>query len=176
MAYQVAGKAARDALFLSNFQGRYLPAMVMTAALVAILLGIVNSRLLTRFSPGRLIPALMWASGLLQMLEWFIYKDAPRWTSVAVYIHVISLGAVITSGFWSVINEQLDPRTAKQNFGRITGAGTIGGMAGGFISERLGALASTESVLLGMAIAQFVTAALLASIAGNRHLVVRPLL
>ena len=71
-------------------------------------------------------------------------------------------GRVITSGFWSVINEQLDPRTAKQNFGRITGAGTIGGMAGGFISERLGALASTESVLLGMAIAQFVTAALLA--------------
>ena len=162
MAYQVAGKAVRDTLFLSNFQGRYLPAMVMAAALAAILLGIVNSRLLTRFSPGRLIPALMTASGALQALEWFIYKDAPRWTSVAVYIHVISLGAVITSGFWSVINEQLDPRTARQNFGRITGAGTIGGMAGGFISERLGALASTESVLLGMAIAQFVTAALLA--------------
>jgi ATP:ADP antiporter, AAA family len=162
MAYQVAGKAARDALFLSNFQGRYLAAMVMAAALAAILLGVVNSRLLTKFSPGRLIPALMLASGVLQALEWFIYKDSPRWTSVAVYIHVVSLGAVITSGFWSVINEQLDPRTAKQNFGRITGAGTVGGMAGGFVSERLGALASTESVLLAMAVAQFITAALLA--------------
>jgi ATP/ADP translocase len=164
MAYQVAGKAARDTLFLSNFQGRYLAAMVMAAALTAILLGVVNSRLLTRYSPGRLIPALMVASGLLQALEWLVYQDLPRWTSVAVYIHVVSLGAIITSGFWSVINEQLDPRTAKQNFGRITGAGTIGGMAGGFISERLGAMASPSSVLLAMALAQFVTAILLAKL------------
>jgi ATP/ADP translocase len=164
MAYQVAGKAARDALFLSNFQGRYLAAMVMAAALIAILLGVVNSRLLTRYSPGRLIPALMVASGSLQALEWLIYQHFPRWTSVAVYIHVVSLGAIITSGFWSVINEQLDPRTAKQNFGRITGAGTIGGMAGGFISERLGAMASPSSVLLAMAVAQFATAILLAQL------------
>ena len=77
---------------------------------------------------------MMIGSGALQALEWFFYQSFPAWTAVAVYIHVVSLGAVITSGFWSVINEQLDPYTAKQNFGRIAAAGTGGGVAGGIES------------------------------------------
>lgn len=161
MAYQVAGKAARDALFLSNFGARHLPAIVITAAIAAILLGIVSSRLLSRFAPGRLIPVLMLSSAALQAAEWFGYGVFPRLTSIAVYVHIVSLGAVITSGFWSVINELLDPYTAKQNFGRIAAAGTGGGVAGGFISERLAVYAPAESVLLFLTLAQLITGLLL---------------
>src|SRR5690242_19847732 len=39
MAYQVAGKAARDALFLSNFHSHHLPAMIVAGAIAAMLLG-----------------------------------------------------------------------------------------------------------------------------------------
>jgi hypothetical protein len=161
MAYQVAGKAARDALFLSNFRSHHLPAMIMGGALAAILLGLLNSRFLSAFAPGRLIPTLMVGSGVLQAVEWFTYKVAPAPTSVAVYIHVISLGAIITSGFWSLVNEHLDPYTAKQNFGRIAAAGTAGGVAGGFVAERIAALTRGESVLLFMAAVQVVTGLLM---------------
>src|SRR4051812_17323737 len=122
MAYQVAGKAARDALFLSNFGARHLPAIVITAALIAILLGVLNSRLLTKFAPRRFIPMVMLGSATIQVLEWFVYRSLPHWTAVVVYIHVVALGAVVTSGFWSVINEQMDPYTAKRSFARITAA------------------------------------------------------
>lgn len=162
MAYQVAGKAARDALFLSNFGARHLPRMVIAAAMVAIVLGLLNSRLLSRFPPGRVIPALMIGSATIQVVEWIFYKSVPDWTAVAVYIHIVSLGAVITSGFWSVINEQLDPYTAKQNFGRIAAAGTTGGVAGGFAAERIAFLASSEAVLLFLCAAQFFCGVLLA--------------
>ncbi|HYP12814.1 MAG TPA: hypothetical protein VEQ63_02735, partial [Bryobacteraceae bacterium] len=150
MAFQVAGKAARDALFLSNFRSRQLPLMIMAAALSAILLGILNSRVLSRTAPGRLIPVLVIFSGTLQALEYFLYSQYPDWIAVAVYIHVVALGAVITSGFWSVINEQLDPYTAKQTFGGVAAAGTVGGIIGGFASERIAAMASQHAVLLLM--------------------------
>ncbi|HYP06237.1 MAG TPA: hypothetical protein VER03_08360 [Bryobacteraceae bacterium] len=157
MAFQVAGKAARDALFLSNFRSHHLPAMIMAGAVAAILLGLLNSRFLSAFTPGRMIPTLMIGSGALQAAEWFTYGIAPRPTAVAVYIHVISLGAVITSGFWSVVSEQLDPYTAKRNFGRIAAAGTAGGVIGGFVAERIAALTHGEAVLLFMAAAQVIT-------------------
>jgi hypothetical protein len=134
----------------------------MAAAIIAIILGLLNARVLGRFSPARVIPALMIGSAALQALEWFFYRSVPAWTAVAVYIHVVSLGAVITSGFWSVINEQVDPYTAKQNFGRIAAAGTGGGVAGGFAAERLAALATSESVLLFLCGAQFICGLILA--------------
>jgi ATP:ADP antiporter, AAA family len=154
MACQVAGKAARDALFLSHFGARHLPAIVIAAAITSIFLGLLNARILARYAPARVIPILMIGSAALQAVEWFCYESYPRSTAVAVYIHVVSLGAVITSGFWSVVNEQLDPYTAKQNFGRIAAAGTGGGVAGGFAAERLAALASSESVLLFLCVGQ----------------------
>jgi hypothetical protein len=161
MAYQVAGKAARDALFLSNFRSHHLPMMIVAAALTAIVLGVVSSRILSRHAPDRIVPALTMASGALQFLEWFTYGSMPRGTAVAVYLHVVSLGAVINSGFWSVISEQLDPYTAKRNFGRIASMGTAGGVAGGLAAERVAALTDSHDILFVMAAAQLVTGSLL---------------
>jgi AAA family ATP:ADP antiporter len=161
MAYQVAGKAARDALFLSNFRSHHLPMMIIAAALTAIVLGVVSSRILSRHAPDRIVPALTIASGALQFVEWLTYGSMPRGTAVAVYLHVVSLGAVINSGFWSVINEQLDPYTAKRNFGRIASMGTAGGVAGGLAAERVAALTDSHDILFVMAAAQLVTGSLL---------------
>ncbi len=164
MASQVAGKAARDGLFLSHFGARHLPAIVIAAAIMAILLSLINARLIGRFAPGRVVPALMIGGGALQAVEWFLYRSHPDSIAIAVYIHVVSLGALLTSGFWSVINEQLDPYTAKLNFGRIAAAGTGGGVAGGFAAERLGAMVSSESVLLFLCVAQLACGVLLSAL------------
>ena len=135
--------------------------MIMAGAIAAILLGLLNSRFLSAFAPGRLVPILMIGSGALQAVEWYTYSIARGPTAVAVYVHVISLGAIITSGFWSVISEQFDPYTAKQQFGRIAAAGTAGGVAGGFAAERIAALTRGETVLLFMAAVQILTGVLL---------------
>ncbi len=159
MAFQVAGKAARDALFLSHYRPSQLPLLVVVAALTAIVLSIVQGRILNYLTPARFVPWLLMGSASLQVLEWITWDRHPGPSSIAVYIHVVALGALITSGFWSVINEQFDPWTAKQAFGKIAGAGTVGGVAGGFLAERLGAMATPHSVLLAMATMQVLTAA-----------------
>jgi len=157
MAFQVAGKAARDALFLTHYRPSQLPLLVVVAALTAIVLSLLQGRILNRLSPARFVPALLLFSAGLQTVEWFTWGYRPGWSAIAVYIHVVALGALITSGFWSVINEQFDPWTAKQAFGRIAGAGTAGGVAGGFLAERLAAMAPAQSVLLAMATMQVLT-------------------
>jgi hypothetical protein len=47
--------------------------------------------------------------------------------------------------------EAFDPRSAKHVFGRITGAGTLGGITGGLMAERVAAAFSAGSVLLLLA-------------------------
>ena len=44
-----------------------------------------------------------------------------------------TFGAVLISGFWSVVNERFDPHTAKQVVGRIAAGATVGGLLGGVV-------------------------------------------
>ena len=53
----VAGKAARDALFLANLDVTALPTMVVATAAFSILLVALSSRGLRRVPPGTLDPA-----------------------------------------------------------------------------------------------------------------------
>jgi hypothetical protein len=161
MAFQVAGKAARDALFLSNYRPSQLPPLIVAGAFTAIVFGLMNGRVLARFNPRRVVPVLLIGSAGMHLLEWLTYRNSPGPTAIAIYIHVVALGAVITSGFWSVINEQLDPYTAKQNFGKIAGAGTAGGVGGGFIAERLAVMAPDHAVLFLLMTAQAIAGGLL---------------
>jgi len=78
MAHQVAGKACRDAIFLSQFRTSDLPAMVTVAAIAAIAVSIAGSRTLVRFGPQRAAPLSFALSGVLQFGEWLLLGSSPR--------------------------------------------------------------------------------------------------
>src|SRR3982751_6345996 len=73
----VAGKAARDAILLSNFGIKTLPIFVAISALVAMPIILVAGRLMTRFGPARLMPALNLISGACAVAEWFLLERYP---------------------------------------------------------------------------------------------------
>ncbi|BDC48805.1 hypothetical protein F183_A11210 [Bryobacterales bacterium F-183] len=137
IAHQVASKAARDGFFLQQFDPSDLPKMVVSAALLSFLLAIVFSRGNERFGPARTIPISFAVSGLLHVVEWMLAPVLPRPVAVAIYLHVVGLGAILLSGFWLLLSEVFDLREAKKRFGRIAGFGTAGGIAGGLLAERL---------------------------------------
>jgi AAA family ATP:ADP antiporter len=147
IAFQVGSKATRDALFLSSFNVTSLPVMILGASAVALATAIGAARLMTRFGPGRTVPALFALSALLQALEWWLAEAWPRQVAVAVFLHYNALGALLISGFWSVISERFDPRTAKRVIGPVAAAGTIGGLAGGLLAERVAAWATVTTML-----------------------------
>jgi hypothetical protein len=149
LAHQVASKAARDALFLSQFNLFYFPRMVMVGSAISIVGGLLNSRVLQFLTPARMVPWTLLASGTLHLVEWG-FRSGPYRPAmiVAVYIHVVGLGAIVLSSFWSLLNEQFDPRSGKKYFGRIAGTGTLGGIFGGVVAERFAVLLPPTSILL----------------------------
>lgn len=147
VAQLVAGKATRDALFLTHFGLRLLPAAMIAAAFVSALAMIVMSRVLTRWGPARVVPATFALSAALFLVEWAISLGSERATAIAVYAHTAVLGAAIGSAFWSLVNERFDPHEAKQLVGRITSGGTVGGIVGGLVVWRASAHISVPMML-----------------------------
>ena len=49
-----------------------------------------------------------------------------------------STGALVISGFWSVVNERFDPHSAKGMVSRIGTGATVGGVVGGLVAWRVG--------------------------------------
>jgi hypothetical protein len=125
IATQVAGKAARDALFLSNFDISALPLVLMASALLSIVVVLFTVRGITLLGPARMIPPFFLASGILLVAEWAFATRNPQVGAVLVYFHVAVIGSILISGFWSIINEAFDPRSAKQGIGRIVGGATV---------------------------------------------------
>jgi MFS family permease len=147
IAYQVGAKATRDALFLSSYPVSALPLMTITAAIVSIAMAFAAARALSRFGPERVIPIGFAASALLLLGEWAIVRPWPRFAAVAVYLHYAGLGALLISGFWAFLNERFDPRTAKRAIGRVAAGGTLGGLAGGILAERVGSTFDVGTML-----------------------------
>jgi hypothetical protein len=147
ISHQVAGKAARDALFLSSYDVSQLPRMVVTSALLTIGAVHLAARALSRFGPRRLVSLAFLGSAALQFVWAWAVDAFPRAAAVGFYIHMAVFGAVLISWYWSMITEQLDPSTARKRIARIAGGGTLGGLAGGLVAERVAALFSLSALL-----------------------------
>lgn len=159
IANQVAGKATRDALFLTSFDIDLLPRMVVAAAVVTIAGVIAASRLLPRFGPRLLVPAAFVASAAVQLGIRSLMEHFPRAAAVLLYFHISVFGAVLISWFWSMITERFDPHTARLRIGQIAGGGTVGGLLGGIAAERAATALPISSVLLLLAVLHVVCAA-----------------
>ena len=147
IGYQMAAKATRDALFLSSFDVSALPAMVIASAVLSVALAFLASRAMTAVGPARLVPIVFASSAILLLVEWGLLAQFRRPVAVIVYLHYGGLGALLVSGFWSIVNERFDPRTAKKQVSRIGLGATIGGLLGGVLAERVGATLSMAAML-----------------------------
>ena len=128
---QLAGKALRDGFFLSHFEASALPSVMTAASLLSVGIVLGSVRLMRRFGPARSVPLFFAFSAALFVLEWALSASHPRLAAALLYLHTTSLGAVVVSGFWSIVNERFDPHTAKQVIGRIAGGAALGGVLGG---------------------------------------------
>jgi hypothetical protein len=148
IAHQVGGKATRDALFLSHYPPELLPTMVILAGVLTLALVMAVSRLLRRRGPTRLIPAVFAVSGVLCVAEWALVHRFPAVVAIVLYFHVVALGAVTISGFWSLVTEIFDPRSARREIHRIAGSAALGGLLGGLVAERVAAGSHLSLMLL----------------------------
>ena len=154
----IAGKATRDALYLANLEVTSLPAMVVATAVLSMLLVVASARALRRIPPGTFVAAAFVGSGVLLIAQWALVAVAPRAAAVLVYLQISGIGPMLGSGFWLIASERFDPHTAKQRFGQIAGIGTLGGLAGGLLAERVAAVFGVGAMLPILAVLNLVCA------------------
>lgn len=157
IAQFISGKATRDALFLTSLDATALPMMLIATSVFSMLVVGASARWSRRIRPAVFVPAAFLVSALLYICEFAVRSLAPSATAIVVYLHVSAIGPLLASGFWLIASELFDPRTAKQDFGRIGGAGTLGGLAGAVLSERVASLFGVPAMLLVLAGLQIVT-------------------
>ena len=66
----IAGKAARDALYLAHLDVTSLPAILVASSAVSLVLVILSSKALSRIAPGTFVPLLFVLNALLLAVEW----------------------------------------------------------------------------------------------------------
>ncbi len=152
IAHQVAGKATRDALFLSQFNVTDLPKAVIAAAVLSMLAVFAVSSLLARYGPAKLVPGAFGISAGLFMGEWILFAHAPRLVAILLYLHMAIFGAILISTFWSAINERFDPHAAKGTIARVAAAATLGGVLGGVLAQRVATLIDLQAMLLVLSV------------------------
>jgi AAA family ATP:ADP antiporter len=151
IAQQVAGRATRDALFLSTFPVSSLPLVMMAAAGASGLAVLAFSTALARRSPARVVPAALATGTVLLLAEWGLSLVQPRLAAVAVYLHMAVFGATVVSGFYSLVNERFDPHTARHVMGDITLGASLGGVGGGVLAWAASRLVPVPTMLAVMA-------------------------
>jgi AAA family ATP:ADP antiporter len=147
IAHQVAGKATRDALFLSQFSVENLPFAITISAAVSILAVALFARAMARFTPGRVVPAALASAIALLLAQWALAASHPRAAAVALYLHMAFFGATLVSGFWSLVNERWDPHAARRAMARIGGGASLGGVVGGALAAGLSSVLPAAAML-----------------------------
>jgi hypothetical protein len=148
IAQQVAGKAVRDALFLSSYAATALPAVMVASSLASVLAVIGFSRVMARRSPYQVAPLATALAALLLLAEWGLSFSSPRATAVLVYLHLAIFGGTLVSAFWSLMNERFDPWTAKTVVGPVGVGAAGGGVAGGVLAWAAARLWPVSALLL----------------------------
>src|SRR5262245_30985601 len=77
VAQHAAGRATRDAFFLSLFPVSFLPPMMMASSAVSFIAAGTLSRVLARRSPFRVLPMATALSGVFLLGEWLLSMTAP---------------------------------------------------------------------------------------------------
>lgn len=154
IAQQVAGKAVRDALFLSRFPAASLPFVMAAAAGISLVALLWLSRAMARRAPAKLLPVLLAASAVGLVLEWGLGQVWSPGSAVLVYLHTTAFGPALISVFWSVVNERFDPNAAKRAVARIAAGGTVGGVLGALAAWRGASLVPLPHLLLFLAAVQ----------------------
>jgi ATP:ADP antiporter, AAA family len=143
----VAGRAARDAIFLTNFEASSLPAMISVTAIFSIALVLATSKALKQVSPARWVPVAFGGMSVLVLADWALAASAPKPAAWMLFLLVSGIGPMLGSGFWLIVSERFDPHTAKKVFGHIAGAGTLGGMLAGLAAAWIAANGGAGAML-----------------------------
>lgn len=139
--YTVA-KVLRDSMFLSEFGATKLPWGYLAVALASIVIVTAESRLTVRLARAGATALGQSVAIVLSLLFAIIYPGNHHLVAGLFYVWAGSQAMMLLPYFWLLALELWDPRRAQAIFPYFSGAGLLGGVAGGAFAnwavERIG--------------------------------------
>lgn len=140
-------KSVRQALFLQRFGAASLPYVYLLIAGVAGTIATIYERFSRNTRVHRLI---VWTMVVVIInLGIFRLPVVAAWPPMAyvLYVWVAIYGILATAQFWLLASEVYDPRQAKRLFAILGVGATLGGIAGGYITQFGAPAIGTENML-----------------------------
>jgi AAA family ATP:ADP antiporter len=155
MAFLVLARSLREAFYLATFPIETLPYITGALAILSIPTVGTFARLLTRYSPKKVLVATLFvlAAGLMALAPFRaggLLSDHRNIGIIAFYLWTALGTLLLTSGFWVVISEYFAVRGAKRLFGLIGAGGTAGAMVIGTMLVWLTDYLSGVQLILGL--------------------------
>lgn len=150
VAQLIAGRAVRDAVFLSEYDAVYLPRVMLVAAALSLGAALLVGRAMPHFGPRRTALVLTLINGALFAAEGALLSVMPKEVAVVTYVHVSFVGALVVSAFSSVINERFDPHYAKTVVAQVGTGAALGGVLGGASALLLSNVLDLRAIFLGI--------------------------
>lgn len=141
-------KPAVNGLFLARLGAENLPKAFILVAVVAGLISLLYSRILSRIPLNIIISrTIIWSVISLVLFGVLLrFNFLEGWVLYLFYIWVAIFAVLTASQFWILANIVFNPREAKRLFGFI-GAGAIaGGIFGGYLTSAIAELISSENL------------------------------
>ena len=157
-AQAAAAAATRDTLFLTTMDAAARPAMVAASAGLSVLLGLLHWQAVRRASTSLVAPAWFVVNSLLLLLNWRLAASFPAAGAQAFFLQTNALGPLLGLGFWQLMTERIDPRTAKTSFGRVASAATLVGLAGALAAGAVSNAFGVAAMLAVLALLSLATA------------------
>ena len=124
----IISKAARDALFLTEFGALKLPYIYIGIAILTGLIVGIYTHFAKRVSKQKsLILSQAFVAAVFLLFWWLLTHSQWRWLVFAFYLWVTIYNAILISQFWLSANDLFDARQAKRAFAFIGSGGIIGG-------------------------------------------------
>jgi hypothetical protein len=149
-------ETARDALFLSKLPASQLPWVYLAMAAVGVALA-QGPPAITRRLRGRLLSALLAASGLVTLGFWSLGSWTSPWTLRALYVWSGLVASLTTLQFWLTLGETYTITQAKRLYKLIALGSILGAVAGGVLARALAAGRPAEAMVLAAALLMFAT-------------------
>jgi len=147
IAVLIVLKSVRQSMFLQKFGASSLPYVYLLIAGVAGTIATIYQRFAKNVPIHKLI---VWTSLIVvSNLIAFRFGAMTQWEPLAYvfYVWVAVYGILATAQFWMLANYIYDPRQAKRLFAVLGIGASLGGIAGGYITQFSTALVGTESLI-----------------------------
>lgn len=169
VANQVLGKAIRDTLFLATFAVETLPYALLATAVATILAISAYTRLTGRYTTAGVVPGLGMLTAVVYGIFYVALMSGSVQAVVLLYIWVSVTGVLLVSGFWTILAERFEPRSARRLYGYVGVASTAGGLAGGLGSHAIVQIIEPEGLLIALAIGNLLLAASVIALRRSRQ-------